>query len=165
MVRLRTWHLGGFLSLLWFAYHVCSEWHRHDRAGGFEGRTTTEQRAPNIPAQGKDRIADDAPRRAYSEAPIAIAPVSSPAGSSAALPVHSTRWQIQILRNSGYTVGYSPKERLPLWVYFRLDVNHPLFPRYRRPKIEFSPDERVADPVYSNEYTAADISGGTWLPR
>jgi len=47
-----------------------------------------------------------------------------------------------------------------LWVYFRLDVNHPLFPRYRRPKIEFSPDERVADPVYSNEYTRSGYQRG-----
>lgn len=160
MVRLRTWHLGGILSILWFAYHVWSEWHRHDGTERFAGRATTEQLAPNIPAQGKNRIADDAPPRGYSENAIAIAPVSSPAGSSAALPVHSARWQIQLLRNAGYTVGYSPKERLPLWVYFRLDVNHPLFPRYRRPKIEFSPDERVADPVYSNEYTRSGYQRG-----
>ena len=160
MVRVRGWHLGAFLSLLWFVYHVWAEWLRHDRAERFEGRAATEQWAPTIPAQGKSRIADEAPRGAYSEAPAAIAPVSSPAGSIAALPVHSARWQIQILRNSGYTVGYSPKERLPLWVYFRLDVNHPLFPRYRRPKIEFSPDERVADPVYSNEYTRSGYQRG-----
>jgi len=43
MVRLRTWHLGGILSILWFAYHVWSEWHRHDGTERFAGRATTEQ--------------------------------------------------------------------------------------------------------------------------
>jgi hypothetical protein len=68
MVRVRGWHLGAFLSLLWFVYHVWAEWLHHDRAERFEGRAATEQWAPTIPAQGKSRIADEAPRGAYSEA-------------------------------------------------------------------------------------------------
>ena len=74
--------------------------------------------------------------------------------------MHSGRWQIQILRNAGYTVGYSPKARLPLWVFFRLDTHHPLFPLYRRPHIEFFPDDRVSDPVYSSEYSRSGYQRG-----
>jgi endonuclease G, mitochondrial len=130
---------------LWFCYHVWSEWHYRGGAERFAGRVATEERAANTPVQAKSRT-DGVP--AYFEARQDIA------------PVHSGAWQIQILRNAAYTVGYSPKERLALWVYFRLDVNHPLFPRYRRPKIEFYPDERVTDPVYSSEYTRSGYQRG-----
>ena len=160
MLRVRSWHLGAFLALLWFCYHVWSEWHYHGRAERFAGRVATEERGANTPVQAKSRTDGVPTPPAYFEARQDFAPVSPPAASTNALPVHSGAWQIQILRNAAYTVGYSPKERLALWVYFRLDVNHPLFPRYRRPKIEFYPDERVADPVYSSEYTRSGYQRG-----
>src|ERR1700722_6586412 len=161
MLGLRRWHLGALLPLLWFAYHVWSEWHfQHEREIRFTGRTATEDWTASPSSRERPARAEASPAPARLLQAPQSAGIEPPAALSAGLPVHTVQWQIQILQNAGYTVGYSPKARLPLWVYFRLDTNHPLFPRYRRPHIEFSPDERVSDPVYSSEYARSGYQRG-----
>jgi DNA/RNA endonuclease G (NUC1) len=152
--------LGALLPLFWFAYHLWNEWHfQHEREIRFTGRTATDgwtSSPSNRETPGRNEAAvSPLPLQAAPQAASVDSPTVSPA-----LPPHSSQWQIQVLRNAGYTVGYSPKARLPLWVFFRLDTSHPLFPLYRRPHIEFYPDERVSDPVYSNEYTRSGYQRG-----
>jgi endonuclease G, mitochondrial len=162
MAGLKRWHWGALLPLLWFGYHLWSDSQfQHERETRFTGRTATEDRnAPHSNRDSPNRTAGTAEPTHLLQAPPREAGVEPPVALSTGLPVHSARWQIQVLRNAGYTVGYSPKARLPLWVFFRLDTSHPLFPLYRRPHIEFYPDERVSDPVYSSEYTHTGYQRG-----
>jgi DNA/RNA endonuclease G (NUC1) len=161
MGGLKHWHLGALLPLLWFGYHVWSDWHYHqEREVRFTGRTATEDWTASPPTGERPVRTEVAPPPAELPQAPQVTRDEPPAAQSTELPVHSGRWQIQILRNAGYTVGYSPKARLPLWVFFRLDTHHPLFPLYRRPHIEFFPDDRVSDPVYSSEYSRSGYQRG-----
>jgi endonuclease G, mitochondrial len=164
MFRLRGWHLTGLLPLLWFCYHVWSETNfRHPREPRFTGRTATEDWAPPVTrnnAAGAGVAPETTVLLPTPPAAAVVHPAETRPLSVTGLPVRSERWPIQVLRNAGYTVGYSSKVRLPLWVYFRLDADHASYPRYRRPHIEFFPDERVPDPVSSSEYVRSGYQRG-----
>lgn len=76
------------------------------------------------------------------------------------LPAHSLSDQVQVLKNTGYMVGYSPAKRLPLWVYFKLPSIHPFY-RTSRPKDDaFRPDSRVSNPVTSYEFRGTGYQRG-----
>ena len=99
MLGLKRWHLGALLPLLWFGYHVWSEWHyQHERETRFTGRTATD-----------DWTSSASPFEKPLGRPLCCR-LQKTLSNSRSLrppdyPFTARSGRIQILRNAGFTVG------------------------------------------------------------
>lgn len=86
--------------------------------------------------------------------------------AGADLPVYAgeprSKEKLQILRNPGFVIGYSPRQRQPAWVAFRAESLKGRR-QYKRDD-RFEEDPRVADPVTYWDYRGTGYTRGHLAP-
>lgn len=78
-------------------------------------------------------------------------------------PVTTKQTQI-VLKNIGYLVGYSPSRRGPIWAGYGLNWNITKHDGFKRPTSGFQPDERVPNPIVTEDYTHQGYDRGHLAP-
>ena len=73
------------------------------------------------------------------------------------------QWEVQVLRNPGFLVGYSEARRQPLWVAYRAETlkGTPTLP----PRPRFEPDARTHAPVRYFDYRGSHYTRGHLAPN
>lgn len=70
----------------------------------------------------------------------------------------------EILKNSGYTAGYSDGLKNPRWVRYELDWDKRSQEKWKRPDVPFATDPRTRARVRTQDYTRSGFSRGHMAP-